>query len=238
MVVSVKVNGKGPYRMIFDTGAPDSLVSNKVAREAGLKPAKNTPSPGLPIFGARGQYRIPTLELGDLKAEDLSTMVIDHPTVVAISGVVGPIEGILGFTFFGRYRTMIDYQKKTLRFEPSTYQPTEVMQALMKKLLAPPATREAAAILAPGGLLGLRVEKEGTDEEAGVTIAAVLPDGAASAAGLKAGDRLLTLDRRWTDTVADCYEAAIHLRPGTTATAVIRRDGKQMEVQVQVRAGL
>ncbi len=38
MVVSIKVNGKGPYRMVFDTGAPDSLVSNKVAKDAALFP--------------------------------------------------------------------------------------------------------------------------------------------------------------------------------------------------------
>src|SRR5882724_8594810 len=36
MVVPVKVNGKGPYPVIFDTGAPVTLLNNKVAREAGL----------------------------------------------------------------------------------------------------------------------------------------------------------------------------------------------------------
>ena len=29
MVVSIKVNGKGPYRLVFDTGAPDSLRSGR-----------------------------------------------------------------------------------------------------------------------------------------------------------------------------------------------------------------
>ena len=31
MVVDVKINGNGPYRLIFDTGAPDSLVNNRLA---------------------------------------------------------------------------------------------------------------------------------------------------------------------------------------------------------------
>ena len=42
MTVMVKVNGKGPYRLIFDTGAPITLLNNKVAKEAGL--LKGSPS--------------------------------------------------------------------------------------------------------------------------------------------------------------------------------------------------
>jgi len=238
MVVSAKVNGKGPYRFIFDTGAPDSLVSNRVAREARLTPSKDFKHPTLPLFGARGQFRINALEMGDLKAEDLSTMVLDHPTVTAISGVVGPVEGILGFTFFARYRVTIDYQKKLLTFEPTAYRPPDVMQVMLKKLLGPASERTAAPIVAPGALLGLRVAKGPKDEDPGVTVEEVLADGPAAAAGIQAGDRLLVLDRHWTDSVPDCYLAASRLRPGATVDAVIDRQGKQIELKITARAGL
>ena len=237
MAVKVKINGKGPYRIIFDTGAPDSLLSNKVAKEAKLAP-KNAKQPGLGLFGARGQFTIQSLEAGDLKAENLSTMVLDHPTVEALASAVGPIEGILGFTFFAHYRTTIDYQRKQITLEPVDYRPTDVMQVILKKFLAPKEEREAAPVLAPAGLLGLRVTKDEKDEEPGVTVEAVLPDGAAAAAGLKAGDRLLTLDRRWTDTVTDCYLAAGRLRPGTPAEAVVEREGKRLTLTVEPRPGL
>jgi hypothetical protein len=236
MVVRVKINGKGPYRLIFDTGAPDSLVSNRIARDARLKPAKDFKYPTLPIFGARGQFRIEKLEMGDLKAEDLSTMVLDHPTVTAISGVVGPIEGILGFTFFARYRVTIDYEKKLLTLVPTNYQPADVIGVMMKKLLAPPQEKSVAPVLAPGALLGLRVVKG--DEEPGVAVAEVLAEGPAAAAGMRAGDRLLSLNRRWTDSVADCYFAASRLRPGAAVTAVVSRQGKQIELKLTPRAGL
>ena len=36
MTVMVKVNGEGPYRLILDTGAPITLIDNKVAKAAGL----------------------------------------------------------------------------------------------------------------------------------------------------------------------------------------------------------
>ena len=46
MAVQVKVNGKGPYRLIFDTGAPMNLLSNKAAKDAGVVDAK-AKKPGL-----------------------------------------------------------------------------------------------------------------------------------------------------------------------------------------------
>ena len=45
-------------------------------------------------------------------------MVMDHPTVEAISKTVGPIDGIVGFPFFARYRMTLDYQAKKLTFVP------------------------------------------------------------------------------------------------------------------------
>ena len=87
-------------------------------------------------------------------------------------------------------------------------------------------------MLAPAGQWGLRAEKDGKDEEAGVTVREVLPGGAAAAAGLKAGDRLLTIDGRWTDSVADLYEAAGRIKPGTTVKVTVKRAGKEVEPKV------
>ena len=59
-----------------------------------------------------------------------------------------------------------------------------------------------------------------------------------TAAGLKAGDRLLTLDGRWTDTLADLYTAAGYVKPGATVPVVVKRDGKEMTLKVKPAAGL
>jgi hypothetical protein len=235
MVINVKINGKGPYRLIFDTGAPDSLVSNKVYKETGLV-AKGG---GLPIFGARGQTTIKEIEIGELKAEKISATVIDHPTVKAISAFAdGPIEGIIGFTFYAKYTMSIDYEKKLMTFEPNTYKPSNMMDVLTVRLSAPKSERETPKVLAPAGLLGIRVEKAKDDEADGVAVKEVLADSPAAAAGFKSGDRLLTLDGRWTDSVNDCYIAASMIRPGTATSAWVLRDGKKVQLKVTVRAGL
>ena len=234
MVVQVKINGKGPYRMIFDTGAPFTLLNNKVAKEAGVLP-KDFKKPFFAPFGQSGQFKIDSVELGQVKVENLQTQVMDHPTVGAIATAVGPIEGIVGFNFFGKYRMTIDYQAKEMTFVPVDFEPKDMMKELMRTLMNP---NKKPKVLAPAGQWGFRVAKAKDDAEPGVTVEEVHADTPAAKAGLKTGDRLLLLDGRWTDSVADCFAAATHVRPGAEARLLIRRDGKEQEVRVRVQAGL
>ncbi len=236
MVVQVKINGKGPYRLIFDTGAPVNLLNNKVAKESGVVPKDFRP-PLFAPFGSMGQFSIKTMELEGLKAHKVPTMVMDHPTVTAIAKALGPIEGIVGFSFFARFRMTLDYQARVLTFVPSDYQPPDLMDKMMKVLLAGPGGLKAKVVGA-AGLWGLRVAKKSDDKEPGVDVAEVLAGSPAAAAGLQAGDRLLTLDGSWTDAIIDCHTAAGRVLPGTSAALVVRRQGKEMTMNVKVRPGL
>jgi hypothetical protein len=236
MTVQVTINGKGPYRLIFDTGAPVTLINNKVAKESGVFP-KDFKRPPFAFFGSMGQFKMQSVQVGDVKLADVNTMVRDHPTVAAISNALGPIEGILGFNFFAKYRMTIDYQAKTMTFVPTNFQPQDMMENLMKMVMAG-QLNDNKKVLASGGLLGLVVHKEKNDLEPGVSVKKVFADSPASQAGFMEGDRLLTLDDRWTDTPIDCYIAAGRLTPGTPARANILRDGKEKELTVQARMGL
>ncbi|HEY1377046.1 MAG TPA: aspartyl protease family protein [Gemmataceae bacterium] len=240
LAVQVKVNGKGPYRLIFDTGAPVILLSARVGKEAGLTGADRAAAKPAG-FLMPGQVRIKKLEVGSMAAEDLNAVVFDHPTLKAIADVFGPIDGIVGFPFFARYRTAIDYQAKELTFTPNGYKPTDVMQALMASLAAQPRRgkdRAAPRVVAPAAQWGLRVEKADGDTEPGVTVAEVFAGSAAARAGVKAGDRLLTLDGRWTDTVTDCFAAAEDVKPGQPAEIRLLRNGAEVKLTVTPAAGL
>jgi hypothetical protein len=236
MAIHIKVNGKGPYRVIFDTGAPVMLLNTKVAKDSGLI-AKNAQAPLFALFGNMGQVKIKTLEIGDLKAENVATVVMDHPTVELISKFLGPIEGIVGFPFFARYKMTLDYQAKELTFVPNGYEPPDALEAMMKSMMALTSDDGKPKVLAPAAQWGLVLDKQEKDEEAGVTIKEVRAGSAADQAGLKAGDRLVTLDGRWTDSVADTYRAASYVKPGTAAKVRIKRDAKEIELIVKPRAG-
>jgi hypothetical protein len=236
MTVMVKVNGKGPYKLIFDTGAPITLLNNKVAKEAGL--LKNMKKPAFSPFGSMGEAKIAMLEVGDQKAEDVAAVVMDHPTVEAISKALGPIEGIVGFPFFARFKMTLDYQAKTMTFVPNGYKPPDVMRALMAFVITSVGSDRPATVLAASGQWGIIAVKKADDETEGVTIQSVLPGSAADQAGLKAGDLLLTLDSRWTDTLPDLYTAAGLVKPGATVPVRIKRAGKEMELKVKPATGL
>ncbi len=46
-------------------------------------------------------------------------IVLDHPILKALGDFLGrPLDGIIGYTFFARYRTTIDYQARQMTFEP------------------------------------------------------------------------------------------------------------------------
>jgi hypothetical protein len=188
-----------------------------------------------------GQVRVGKLEVGGLAAEDLTAVVLDHPTVKAIAEVFGPIDGIVGFPFFARFRTAIDYQAKTLTLTPSDYKPGDVMQTMMKTLLGqgrggkdPAAPR----VLAPAAQWGMRVERAADDTEPGVTVAEVFAGGAAAKAGVRAGDRLLTLDGRWTDSLTDCYAAAEAVKPRQAVELTLKRGDRDVRLTVTPGAGL
>jgi hypothetical protein len=236
MVISIKVNGKGPYKVIFDTGAPVTLLSNKVGKAAGLT-GKGGAMSGFSLFGPVAQTKVRKLEIGDLKAEAVPVIVMDHPTIDVLAKALNePLEGIVGFPFFSRFRMTLDYQAKELTFVPTDFKPVDIIESMMAAMMA--MEKPKPKVLAPAGLWGIVVEKKAGDDEAGVLIAEVLENSAAARAGLKAGDRLLTLDDRWTDSVADCYAAAGYVEAGTEAVVKIKRGGEEKELTVKPQAGL
>jgi hypothetical protein len=232
ITLDVKVNGKGPYRVIFDTGAPMTVLNNKLAKAAGL-PAGGGIFGGLPAT-------VKSLKVGDLEAEKVSAVIMDHPLLELMSKEkdIGPIYGIVGFPFFARYKTTVDYKAKKLTFAPNGFDPPDVLKEMESAIEGLLSGKQPVKVLAPAAQWGLVVEKAKDDEEAGVTIKEVMPGSAAAGAGLKAGDRLLTLDGRWTDSIADLYTAAGYVKAGTAVKVVVTRDKKEKTLTVKPAAGL
>lgn len=236
MAVMVKVNGKGPYRLIFDTGAPITLINNKIAKEADL--LKNVKKPLISLFGNMGDVKVKEMEVGGQKIDNCAAIVMDHPTVKAISDAFGGIDGIVGFPFFARFNMTLDYQAKTMTFVPNGYDPPDVMKSMQAALMSGMGGADGPMILSAPATWGLNVGKKSDDEEAGVNVTKILAGGPSEKAGLKEGDRLLTLDGRWTDSTADVYRTVASIKPGTSVPAVIRRDGKEMKVTIKPIPGI
>ncbi|MDG3007651.1 PDZ domain-containing protein [Paludisphaera mucosa] len=232
MVLRAMLNGKGPYRLIFDLGAPITLLSNKAAETSGTVDAK---TPKSFLFSMRGEAEVAKLQVGSLTAEKLPVVVFDHPALGVLSEVLGePIDGIIGFTFFARYRTTIDYQKDEMTFTPVDFAIRDLMKDLPDRIAGPKVARRR--VLAPAGLWGLRLgEVDGGGK--GVRVASVVADSPAAAAGLAAGDVVTAVDDRWTTSVHDVYAAAASVEPGRPAPVAVDRDGKTLVLTVRPADG-
>jgi hypothetical protein len=232
MVIRAKINGKGPFRLLFDVGSPITLLATKAAETSGvIKPGRSR----FFLFTQPGDEAMETLELGGVKAKDIPVIVMDHPALKALGGFFGrPLDGIVGFTFFARYKTTIDYQAKIMTFEPVDFAIRDLVKDLPNRLAGPKEAKEL--VLAPAGLWGLTL-KAPEPKSQGVPIVAVAPDSPAAAAGLKPGDVLTTLDGRWTVSIPDAFAAAVGIPPGQPAELVVLREGKEMTLSVTPRAG-
>ncbi|HWE35171.1 MAG TPA: PDZ domain-containing protein [Isosphaeraceae bacterium] len=235
IVLKVKLNGKGPFEMIFDVGAPVTLLGNKAAEAGGVVDAK---TPKLFLFGMRGEAEVKSLQVGDLKAKDLPVMVLDHPLLGALGKMLDrPIDGLIGYTFFARYKTTIDYQAHTIRFVPVKNEVRDLAKDLAERITNP-SKAPRRRVLAPAGLWGLVVAPLADGPASGVLVKAVLDGSPAAAAGLQAGDILTTLDGRWTTTVADTFAAAAAVEPGRVVEVVVLREGKEKTLNVKPVDGL
>lgn len=230
LAVQVLANGQGPFRMILDTGSPISFIGTAMARRLGLVAPNSGPSG---FLGMRLGVKLKSLSLGDATLHDQPVMVLDHPTVEMLAQVNGPLEGIVGLNVLSRFRFTIDYGAAQLSLTPVDYQPRDVVADVMGRLV----TRLGGnPVVAPGALWGMVVEKP--DARAGVRVSRVYAGSPIAASGLRVGDRILTLDRRWTDSVAECYEAASLVRPGRAVAVRFVRAGVSREAIVKPVVGL
>lgn len=233
MVVEAKLNGKGPFRFVFDLGAPVTLLTNRAAEESGTVDKK---APKALLMGTRGEAQIKQVQMGELVADKVPVIVMDHPALSALSGILQkPLSGIIGYTFWARYRMTIDYQTKKMTFTPVDFEVQDLFKELPARLSGP--KRAQTIILGPRGLWGVAFDEHRPDER-GATIGKVIPESPAADAGLHPGDIVTAIDGRWITSVNDAFAAAAKVSPGTPIEIEILRDDASMTLKITPREGL
>jgi len=110
-VVELKINGKGPYRFILDTGAVTTVVSDELSRQLSL-----TPPAGVQVASAGGGpapaiVLIHDVRIGDAVLEDMIAAVM--PLGGLLKGE-NPPRGVLSAACLPGYLLTYDYPGKRI----------------------------------------------------------------------------------------------------------------------------
>lgn len=110
--LDVKLNGRGPYRLLCDTGGAN-VITPPVARELGVKPEGTLEGRGV---GQKSEdvslVKLESLQIGDATIERQLFVVFDLGKLEPAEGA--PIPGLVGYEVFKRFVVRIDYGRRLL----------------------------------------------------------------------------------------------------------------------------
>ncbi len=120
IVLQAKVDGKGPFNMLLDTGVDPSAVDLNVAKEIGLKLASvgSQGTGGGTEMNLTYETKLSLVELGYLAARNVDALAVDLSKTSAALGK--PICGVLGYSLLKDRIVQLDYPHRVVRFYSST----------------------------------------------------------------------------------------------------------------------
>ena len=109
----VLIDGKGPYRLVLDTGANRSAITARAAQSLGIAPA---PDGSKMVMGFTGSTIVPMVHVNRLEVGDLLIGPADMPV---LADVFGGAEGVLGNEGLAGKRITADFTRDQLTISRS-----------------------------------------------------------------------------------------------------------------------
>lgn len=99
----VFINGRGPFRLVLDTGASHSAITAMVALALGIPTDQ---SPPVLLRGVTGSAKVPTIHVDTLTVGDLA---VDSTLLPIVPDAMGGAQGVLGSQGLANKRIFIDF---------------------------------------------------------------------------------------------------------------------------------
>jgi hypothetical protein len=239
LLVRAKINGKGPFNFIVDTGAPALFVAVPVAKKIGVKPDRRD-------FGVLDRFEIEGgVVLTKIKARIETPPQIEGMNALGLAGV--ELHGMIGYNVLARYRLEIDFTRDKMVWTPLDYKPKAALALGGARggggldLLGSEAPErfqhlgtQASPPVRLRGFLGVEL-KDGDDAP---VVRGVLADGPAGKAGLKVGDRITRVQGRSVIAIEDVQRFVSRHRRGDEIKLTIERGKETKEITVKLGEGL
>ncbi|MBM3792324.1 MAG: hypothetical protein FJW35_18515 [Acidobacteria bacterium] len=114
ILVPVRIDGKGPFRFVLDTGAAVTVICDKVARKLALRPMTHirlthfTGTSDIPLAPIR------SLSVGDYSVPDMKVIYCD---LQKLWGFDRSAQGVLGQDFLSKFNFLLNWRERTIHFE-------------------------------------------------------------------------------------------------------------------------
>src|SRR5437773_3917927 len=239
VMVRAKINGKGPYNFIIDTGAPALFVSTALCKKLGVEPDNKG-------WGTFDRFDLEGgVALAKVKGRVETPFQLEGMNGLGLAGA--ELHGIIGYTVLARYRMEIDFTKDKMVWTPLDFKPPlpqglggagapggmDAMAGLMK-MAGAFLGKKARPESVPRGFLGIELG----DADKSVTVKSVLAKGPAAGADLKPGDRISHFQGKEVKSTADIQKLAAKLPVGEKVQLTVIRDGEKHQVAVKAGEGL
>lgn len=240
VLVRVKLNGKGPFNFIIDTGAPALILTEATAKKVGGKPDGSWTT-------------FDTLEVeGGVKIDDARGLAIDPFQLKGMNamGLAGvELHGMMGFNILARYKIEYDFTDTKLKWTPVDFKVTDPKRVQVDKdggqgglemigtlmqMLSMFSGKKPDFTVHPRGFVGAELAAE-KDE---LVVKSVLAGGPADKAGLKPGDRIETAKGKTLRKPDDLLEAVKKLPEGATLKLSVKRGDDTQDITVHLGRGL
>jgi serine protease DegQ len=241
VMVRAKINGKGPFNFIIDTGAPMLFVSIPVAKKIGIEGDK------------KGWTTLDRFEMeGGVVQEKVKCRVetpfqLEGMNALGLAGA--ELHGIIGYTVLAHYKMEFDFTRDKMKwvqldFEPPQPQPVklkdgsgmaglEMIGSLMKFVSALSGIRPGPPPV-PRGFLGFST----TRKDNVVVVQSLVAEGPAAKAGLKTGDVLLQIQDNDIKSSKDVLTRTANIIVGQSVRLGIQRGEEKRDITITAGDGL
>lgn len=238
VLVRLKINGKGPFNVIVDTGCPVFIVSAAVGKQLGLTSDDKgwATIDRLEFEGGLSQARV--------KARIETPFQIEGMNSMGLAGV--ELHGLLGCSVLAKYRMQLDFTRDRMHWTPLAFQPPEAhafgkaptasidMMAGLVRIVAALIGNQAAPAPQTRGFFGFEL----TQKDGAVAVERVLPRSPAAQAGLKSGDAIESVDGHAIKSIDEVLAGAARVTPGRTLRLSLMRDGVKVDLRITAGEGL
>ncbi|MEZ6139876.1 MAG: PDZ domain-containing protein [Zavarzinella sp.] len=241
VLVRAKINNKGPFNFIIDTGAPAMIMTEEIAKKVGAKTDKGW-----------ADFDSVVLE-GGLKLDKPRGLAIDMFQLKGMNsmGLAGcELHGVIGYNILSRYRIVYDFNEDKLLWTPvdielpepkritgkekdSGQSSLEMMGTMMKFLAAFSGIKPNYAVN-QRGFVGaeLGITKEG------VIVKQILANSPAAKSGLQVGDLIVSKGKIEAATIEKLLDSFSKLGSDSIVALTVLRGGKETKLEMTLGKGI